>query len=83
MTLVGEKRDGLASILNTKCSKCDHCIPFATSSKVKGPKGIKHWESNLAAVWGQMITGGGHASLSSTMSVLGIPIMAKGSSTPT
>lgn len=83
VTLIGEKRDGLASILNTKCNKCDHSIAFATSSKVKGPKGIMRWESNLAAVWGQMATGGGHASLSSTMSMLGIPVMAKGSFTPT
>ena len=44
---------------------------------------MKRWESNLAAVWGQMTTGGGHTSLSNTMSVLGIPVMAKGSFTPT
>lgn len=83
ITLVGEKRDGLASILNTKCSRCDHCIPFATSTKVKGPKGVKRWEINLTAVWGQMTTGGGHTSLSNTMGVLGVPVMAKGSFTPT
>ena len=58
-------------------------ISFATSDKVKGPRGIKRWESNLAAVWGQMATGGGHATLSNSLSAMGIPVMAKGSFTPT
>ena len=53
---------------------------FATSNKVKGPRAINRWESNLAA---QMVTGGGHSPLKNTMSVLGIPVMAKGSFTPT
>ena len=35
------------------------------------------WESNLAAVWAQMVTGGGHATLQETMSVLGVPTMTK------
>ena len=81
--LTGEKRDGLASILSSSCSKCGHNISFATSKKVKGPRCISRWESNLAAVWGQMVTGGGYASLSNTMSVLGVPVMSKGSFTPT
>ncbi len=56
---------------------------IATSEKVKGLKGIKHCESNLAAVWALMVTSGGHTSLSNTMSVLGVPVIAKGSFTPT
>ena len=56
-------------------------IHFATSKKVKGPRGVSRWECNLAAVWGQMTTGGGHTSLSNTMSVLGVPVMSKGSYT--
>lgn len=31
---------------------------------------------NLAAVWGQMSTGGGYSRLHETMSVLGVPVMA-------
>ena len=31
----------------------------------------------MAAVWGQMSTGGGHATLTETMAVLGIPTMTK------
>ena len=38
------------------------------------------WESNLAAVWGQMSAGGGHSRLEETaMSVIGISIMTKSS----
>ena len=81
--LSGEKRAGLASILSSKCTKCNHTISFATSKKVKGPRRQKRWECNLAAVWGQMATGGGHASLTNSMSVLGVPVMSKGSFTPT
>ena len=47
------------------------------------PRRQKRWECNLAAVWGQMATGGGHASLTNSMSVLGVPVMSKGSFTPT
>ena len=35
------------------------------------------WECNLAAVWGQMSTGGGHSQLEENMSVLGVPVMTK------
>ena len=37
----------------------------------------KRWESNVAAVWGQMATGGGHARLNEVMSLLGVPVMTK------
>lgn len=80
VVLTGEKRNGLASIFSTKCG---YQISFASSKKVKGPRGMKRWECNLAAVWGQMTTGGGHTPLSNTMSVLGVPVMSKGSYTPT
>ena len=37
------------------------------------------WESNLAAVWGKMSTGGGHSQLQEEMSVIGVPVMSKAS----
>ena len=77
VTLSGELRDGLASVIKTKCTTCDHTIVLETSEKVKGPRGYKRWECNLAAVWGQMVTGGGHSHLEETMSVLGVPAPAK------
>ena len=42
-----------------------------------GGGGGQWWECNLAAVWGQMSTGGGNAPLYETMSVLGMPVMTK------
>ncbi len=77
INLVGEKRQGLASILYSECLKCGHRIQLETSEKVMGPKGYTRWECNLAAVWGQMASGGGHSSLQETMSVLGVPTMGK------
>ena len=35
------------------------------------------WEFNLAAVWGQMSTGGGHSQLEEAMSVVGVPVISK------
>ena len=75
--LQGEVRDGLASILSTSCSTCGDVIQLETSDKVQGPRGYRRWECNLAAVWGQMSTGGGHTQLQETMSVLGVPVMTK------
>ena len=77
IVLTGEMRQGLASILYSECTKCGHKIQLDTSDKVVGPKGYNRWECNLAAVWGQMVTGGGHACLQETLSVLGIPSMTK------
>ena len=77
MKLIGEQRNGLASILGGSCSQCCDCILLETSRKVKGPSGYKRWESNLAAVWGQMSTGSGRNHLQDTMSVLGVPVMSK------
>ena len=75
-TLDGETRDRLASILS-RCSVCRHAIQLETSPKVKGPKQYRRWECNLAAVWGQMVTAGGHSHLEETLSVLGVPVMSK------
>ena len=74
--LAGEKQNGLASIILTRCSKCSYTITLETSHKVKGPRGYHWWECNLAAVWGQMSTGGGHSKLCETMGVLGVPVMS-------
>ena len=77
VVLTGEVREGLASIMSSRCSTCSHTITLETADKVKGPRGYSRWECNLAAVWGQMATGGGHSQLKETMSVLGVPVMTK------
>ena len=41
------------------------------------------WECNLAAMWAQMCTGGGHSKLQETMSMVGVPVMSKTSSIST
>jgi len=73
----GETRRGLASVLSVKCKGCGKTLELESSKKVVGPKGIKRWECNLAAVWGQMATGGGHSRLSETMGILGVPTMSQ------
>ena len=57
--------------------RCNEDFTLATAAKVKEPSGHQYWENNLAAVWGQMLAGGGHASLQETMSVLGLPTITK------
>ena len=74
---MGRRRlHGLASILSSQCSKCRFTIPLTTSKKVVGPKGKLRWEANLAAVLGQMSTGGGYSKLHEPMSTLGVPVMS-------
>ena len=78
ISLTGERyREGLASVLSATSSGCRMEVAFPTSSKVTGLGGGQRWECNLAAVWGQMSTGGGHAPLAESMSVLGVPVMTK------
>ena len=83
IVLEGERRDGLASVITAKCLKCGQVLSLETSHKIKGPNGYQRWESNLAAVWAQMSTGGGHTKLQETMATLGIPAMSKNSFTNT
>lgn len=42
---------------------------------MKVPNEYQLWECNLAAVWGQMATGGGHTPLKETVGVLRVPVM--------
>ena len=45
--------------------------------KVSGTEGHLRWECNLAAVWGQMVTGGGHSQLQERLGAIGVPLMTK------
>ena len=66
----------MASIICSHCSKCSFVIPLTTSKKVPGPSGISRWEVDLAAVCGQMFTGGCHSKLKETMSMLDVPVVS-------
>ena len=67
----------MASILSSSCTQCGDCKGLETSHKVRGPNGYRRRECNLAAVWDQMSTGGGHNHIQNTMSLLGVPVMSK------
>ena len=77
ITIEGESRQGLASIIGMKCNGCNSVMKLETSAKVSCPTGTKRWECNIAAVWGQMTTGGGHSKLKETLATLGIPTMSQ------
>ena len=65
--------------MSSHCSTCNHTITLETAQKVKGPRKYCRWEWNVAAVWGQITTGGGHSQLQETMSVLDVPVITKSS----
>ena len=69
-------RDGLASILFAQCCGCKKTWHLTTCNKIKGPTGNKRWEVNLAAVWGQMATGGGAQPMNQFLSTMGVPGMS-------
>ena len=77
MQLVEQARYGMASILSYKCDGCGQDNSFATSTKVDIPSNGKYWSCNVAAIWGQMSTGGGFNHLEESMGVLGVPVMSK------
>ena len=80
IVLQGERyQAGFASILTSYCTGCKKQFSFSTTSKVSGMNGGQYWEANLAAVWGQMVTGNGHEPLSEVMAVMGVPTMTKAS----
>ena len=70
---------GFASIFTSHCTGCNGHFSFLTSSKVSRMTKGQYWETNLAAVWGQMVTGNGHSPLSEAMGVMGVPTMTKAS----
>ena len=77
VTISEKHREGLSSLLTPHCTNCRKEFPLKTSSRVKDVSGKHCWESNIAAVWGQISTGAGHSTLVETMAVLGIPTMTK------
>ena len=60
VTLSGEKREGLASIIHSHCQGYEYEIELETLRKVKEPRNYQQWECNMAEVWSQMTTGGGN-----------------------
>ena len=66
--LIGEvQRNGLASRMLARCSKCNEEFLFSSCNKVilhnQDGKGRSTWAYNAAVVMEQMATGGGHGPL--------------------
>ena len=59
------------------CAECQQEFRFSTSPKAKGVSGDKQGKTNLATVWGQIATGGGHKPFAEMMAVLGVPTMTR------
>lgn len=68
---------GLAVVLQLHCSKCQQQFQIHSSTRVATPSGSKKWSVNLAAVLGQMATGGGQSRLEEVLTTMGIPGMQK------
>ena len=65
-------RDGLVSVLTAQCKGCGTKSAFPKSSKVNCKGARQSRKCNLAAVWGQMATGGGCSPLQESISILGV-----------
>ena len=68
---------GLAAVLSVKCIKCESTFCIHSSKRVKTSDGHQRWVVNVAAVLGQMSTGGGATSLTCTLAPMNVPGMAK------
>ena len=72
--MIDEKQDGLASTFTLECNKCNQTFCLDSSSKIKGSGTRKNRHAvNVGAVWGQMITGGGHSNLAQFSATLELP----------
>ena len=80
--LIGEvQRNGLASRILARCSKCNEELLFSSCNKVilhnQNGKERHTWAYNAAAVMGQMATGRGHSSLEEVLVTLGVSSLTK------
>ena len=67
---------GLAAVVTIKCTKCAQIFRLQSSKQVSTSEG-KRWLVNIAAVLGQMSTGGGVTALNSFLALMGVPGMPK------
>ena len=68
------QREGLASILEVVCDKCEKSFHIESSPKITGTAEIKkRYSVDVGAVWGQMSSGGGQRALNEVMSTINVP----------
>ena len=70
-------RAGLASILSVQCLKCGTKFQINSSKYMKTADGGQRWVVNVAAVLGQMATGGGATSLTCSVTPMNVSGMPK------
>ena len=75
------KRNGLSTTLLARCGKCNEEFLFTSCDKIdlKKPDGTirSTHQSNVAAVMGQMSTGGGCNNLEELLCTIGVPSISK------
>ena len=64
---------GLATVLLVKCIKCESKFCIESAERVKTADGHQRWVFNVAAVLGQMSTGGGATLLTCAMASMNVP----------
>ena len=75
--LEGETHVGLATVISARCTNCHHEFKINSSTYTTTSTGAKKWHINIAAVLGQMSTGGGNARLEKVLTTMGVPGMRK------
>ena len=71
------RQAGLASVLTVKYIKCGSKFRIESSKRVKAADGRQRWVMNVAAVLGQMATGGGATSLTCSVTPMNVRRMPK------
>ena len=67
-------REGLASVLEVSCDKCDNKVNIESSTKIIGSGEMKRrYSVNVGAVWGQMATGRGERALNEALASINVP----------
>ena len=69
VSLVSEKRHGLACILKARCNGCGKVFELNNSDTVETSIG-EQYDINIRGVWGSMVTGGGCSSLNESLGEL-------------
>ena len=64
---------GLASVLATRCKGCHREILLNTSPKLNIDKSSRHFDINVRAVWGTLVTGNGQAHLNEFLATADSP----------
>ena len=75
--LEGETHVGLATVISARCTNCHQEFKISSSTYTTTSTGAKKWHINIAAVLGQMSTGGGNARLEKVLTTMGVPGMRK------